>query len=816
MNRHQPLPARNRNCHLPLVIVVALVVVFYWDYLLSRSYIWNDALQLVFPWVHYFASAIRAGRFPLWFSGVCDGVPFYSDVQTGVFYPPTWVLVLFANSGQLPVQVYQWFLVLHVLMGGGFMFWFLRDYELRPPSLLTGSVVFCFAGFMSLHIIHPNIILGYAWLPGQLLFVKRLLATRSAKYFGYLVGASLLSFLGGHQQIFLYGSYFVASFWLFSWWRQLAEKPGRLRGAQLVSATREVLKVGAVFLCTFLLAAIFVLPVAENWYKSARQGMGWKEAAKISLPIRGLITLVVPNFFGRASDHGSLVSGGVLVSGSASPASEPDSSVPFWGVVKDDLRSQAWAEWQYQYWETGAYAGQLSLIALLVFLFNWKQLPNRAAIGFFVAVCGLAIWFMLGSNGGLFNLLYCTLPGVSSFRTPTRMACVFDCAAAVLVAFLVDAVATGEKLGLRNTAFVLVAGYVSLIFGTRAFGDLVFAELNEDVARAYTIKQMYIGAGFAIVSFVLVYALTRLTGWKRQAVLGCLPLLVAADLFVAFGEFHRGKTDPAFYYADRVGLLPRLRQLNEEIGPFRFAQLGDGRLVEDIVYPKNFAYMHTGIEYPGGYISFPLQDGGAFQAITNQRAKIDIQNIKVTEDVNLASHWAETTIHSNALPRVKFYREIKPYESNAALLSDLSAGTIDYNNEIAVLASSGLTRTPSTPNNANDSVQLTRHSPERYTIRYSVGSPGVIFVSESYYPGWKTSDPQFKIVKAFGAFKGIVVPEAGAGELIVRFAPDSLRVGSIISVVSGTLLLGVLIVVSRRSKHRESRQHEADKVAEAT
>lgn len=788
-----PLQTHAEDYKRMLRFLAVFVAMFYVDYLLVDAFIWDDALFEIYPGVHYFATAVRAGRFPLWISGVHNGVPFYSDIQLGIFYPPTWLLVIFAGAGRLPVVVYQWYLVLHVLLGGMLMFRFLKDYRLRPEACLTGSVVFCFAGFMSLNIIHPNTVQVYAWLPLQLLLVKRLLATHHAKYFCYLVVAMLLAFLAGYPQVFLYCSYLVVGFWVFSWWLQQRERQGHQWSDRFLLATKEILKIGALFLCILLLSGVVILPGLENWYYSSRPDKGWEEIAHLSLPFRGLISLAVPNFFGKAS----YINWTMFFNGSVP---DPGSVVRFWGFVKEPFQNIGWPVWQFQYWEVGSYAGQLSLLAMVVVLFNWKRLENRAAVGFFAAVCGLAIWFMLGRHAGLFPILFHILPGISLFRSPTKMAAVLDCAAAVLVAFLADALASGQKLKFRGAAWVFGIGYVTLALGTLTFGRLVFPELAEARVRSYSLIQTCIGAGFWLASFGAAYGITRLPDGRRGVLLTGLPLLVVADLFVAYGGFHRGTSDPAVYYGDQANLLPQSRRLREEMGPFRFGQQLGGDLHEEVIYPRNFALMHEGIEYPEGYISFSLRDWEALQAVTNQRARIELQNIRVIADENRQSHLVELALYTNSLPRVKFYRNVKSYESNERMLADLAAGRIDYHNEIAILASSGvsLPAVSHAPGDTDDEVRAVWHSPECYTIRYSVGSPGIIFVSETYYPGWRTSDPRCKVVKAFGAFKGIVVPEAGQGELTVQFAPDLFKIGGLISGLSGVLFLGALLVVTRK------------------
>ena len=662
-----------------LAFLAALVAIFYLDYLLGKAFVWDDTLFEFYPGVHYFAAAIREGRFPLWISGVYDGMPFYTDIQLGLFYPPTWLLAIFAGSGHLSIIAYQWWLVLHVFLGGLFMFWFLKDYRLRPVACLAGSIVFCFAGFTSLNIIHANRLQVYAWLPLQLLMVKRFLDGHNARYFCGLVVATLLSALAGYPQISLYAGYLVVGFWLFSWWRQQRENEIRF-GA----VGKEIIKMGTLMLCVLLLGAVAILPSAENWYYSSRPRMGWQDIARPSMPFHGLIGLIVPNYFGKES----YINWTAVFQGSAP---DPAADNRFWGFVAEtDQNAVGWPDWQYQYAETGVYAGQVALLAAVVLLFNWKRLENRAVVGFFVAVSVFSIWFMLGRNAGLFAILYHTVPGISFFRGPVKMGAVLDCSAAVLVACFVNALASGRQMKLRGAACLFGIVYAGLALGTLTFGPRVFPELAEAPVRSYSLSQTCIGAGLCLACFGAAVGIMRLTDWRRGVLLTGMPLLIAADLFITYGGFYRGGTDPAEYYKDQGNIAARLQQWRAEIGPFRLAQMRDGKLQQEVLYMRNFAYLHKEIEYPDGYVTFALRDWESFQSITSQTTKIDIQNVRVliNEDrqTSLRSHRVGIIPYTNSLARVKFYRSVKFYESSERVFDDLNSGKIDYKNEIAVVA----------------------------------------------------------------------------------------------------------------------------------
>src|SRR5579871_1676383 len=145
-----PLVRRYLRDLLALAGLACILVFFYWDFLSGRGYVWDDTLNEYYPGVNYFAKSVSAGRFPLWFPGVRDGSPFYSDTQLAVFYPPQWLLPLLVKGGRLPIGGYQRYIFLHCLLGAIFAYVFLRKIKLSPISALAGSCAFCLSGFFAM------------------------------------------------------------------------------------------------------------------------------------------------------------------------------------------------------------------------------------------------------------------------------------------------------------------------------------------------------------------------------------------------------------------------------------------------------------------------------------------------------------------------------------------------------------------------------------------------------------------------------------------------------------------------------------------
>jgi hypothetical protein len=157
------------------------------------------------------------------------------------------------------------------------------------------------------------------------------------------------------------------------------------------------------------------------------------------------------------------------------------------------------------------------------------------------------------------------------------------------------------------------------------------------------------------------------------------------------------------------------------------------------------------------------------------------------------------------MPRAKFYPAVRLYRSTADLIGDLNTGALDHRQTLGMLASDlGSAWTPQVlfgVDPAANRVQWTRLSPECFRVEYSVNSPGIVFVSETFYPGWEAVDDrgrQLPVVRTFLIFKGIVLREPGTGAITVRFRPASFRLGACLSAATALALLALAFFLRRR------------------
>jgi hypothetical protein len=771
------------------VAVLAFVLgLFYWGFLGGRSFIWDDTLTEFYPGANYFATSIRTARFPLWFPGVHDGQPFYSDPQMAVFYPPQWLLIPFVQNGRLPFLAYQGYIVLHYLLGGLFLYAFLKQLRLSPVAALGGAFVFCFSGFASLHLVNFVIIQVYVWLPLQLLCVDRLASGKSRWAWLGLVGAMALSLLAGHPQTTVYCWYLVIGYWLYRYYCLHRKNAADWKMATRQVAAQEVPKLIGTFVLVFGLSAVMLIPGAQNWWRTARPGQSFESTADTSLPYHQLVTLFVPNFFGKTQSI--------------------DSPVPFWGfdphslsVVHNGPVNAKPGYWQY--WEFGCYAGQIFWLALLLILFNWRRLEDKRMIAFFAMAWLMATWFMLGRYGGLFQVLYHILPGASVFRGPAKMSCVATFAAAILTGYAIDLLRQRAQ-GLRYWPVLLpVAGCACFLLALHFGGEHLAAGLRHLDRLNWSRQETFFVLAVSVIGALAVFGLVRIRQrWGQALCLGVLLFVSVADFHHAYGSFQHGNVSPDTYYPETTQLLPLLKDYREQRGPFRFGQVNRGRIGEEIATVRNLPYFHDFLEVPEGYTSLYLDGVSEFQTITNEEAKIAIQNVVVTMDRDAAGKdWLGT--RTNSFLRAKFFPRIRRYDSRAALLSALEGGQIDWQREAAVTDPEITELTPRDERDpaisTNDEVQFGSVSPEAYSIAYHVSRPGVIFVSQAFYPGWSATDERVKMVEVFGAFQGIVIPEAGQGQVVVRFSPPALKLGVAITLISVAVTVLLAYRLNRRS-----------------
>jgi hypothetical protein len=229
-----------------LLLALAFTWIFFFEYMppVRWVHIPFDLEGYHFPLFDYAFHQVTQFRLPQWDPLTYSGISFIANVQTGLFYPGTWIMFL-AKWGRerLSYQALQDLTLVHVAVAFTLCYWWLAKKRLKPLAALLGAGVFAYSGYMCTQLQHFGLIVSYTWMPLGLLGIDEAAEQRSLKPLWKVAVAAALVFLGGYPPNWLIFSWVAGVYALVG--------PGRLR---TVPGT-----VGA-FVFALMVCAVQVLP----------------------------------------------------------------------------------------------------------------------------------------------------------------------------------------------------------------------------------------------------------------------------------------------------------------------------------------------------------------------------------------------------------------------------------------------------------------------------------------------------------------------------------------------------------------------------
>lgn len=311
------------------------------------------------PNLHFLQASLGGGEFPWWNPHVGLGRPYASDLQSAVFYPPTYLLLLgkFAGpSSFLCLHAFLAILGMHLLcrqLGGRGVF-----------GLLGGCALLASMGFGGRLLVgHTFYFAGLCYLPMLLVAVVKLRLCPTRRRIGTLALLLALQFLTGHPQVFwntVFGLGLFLTGLLFRpapaiAWKRLPHIIAGLAAALLLAAG---------------ISAVAWLPFLDLIAEGNRQAATLTSAS-----------------FGHfeASDVIGIVT-----------------------TPEGDSRAN---------WEGNFRLGFAWTVPGLIGLAMLRSTAMRGLL----CMGACAFWFSFGEEGWLFRMCFEYLPGASSFRVPARI-----------------------------------------------------------------------------------------------------------------------------------------------------------------------------------------------------------------------------------------------------------------------------------------------------------------------------------------------------------------------------------------------------------
>jgi hypothetical protein len=125
----------------------------------QEVFTFRDHADYFQPLRWFTAAELRAGRLPLWNPYSASGEPWLANPQTGVFYPPTWLLLFLPFA-----TAYMLFLLFHFVMLGLTSF-LLFSRHAPPGAAALGAIALMVCGPTLSMLDVSNNLATFAWIP---------------------------------------------------------------------------------------------------------------------------------------------------------------------------------------------------------------------------------------------------------------------------------------------------------------------------------------------------------------------------------------------------------------------------------------------------------------------------------------------------------------------------------------------------------------------------------------------------------------------------------------------------------------------------
>lgn len=718
---------------------------------LPPSSLYTDLLVTHWPNAYFVRDSLaRYRQVPLWRPLIMSGGPFVANPLSGLFYPPHWLWLI------LPLNLaFNLLFAGHVFLSGLNMYALARrGYGLSPGPALVAALAWALTPKLIAHVGagHVGLVEALAWLPLAILCTLRSLSSPHAHGYALLSGILLALQFFADVRIAFYTAVVVvlyALFWQIGDWRgvqRTAWNRGRALGLTLAAFGG--------------LAAVQIAPLLELMRYSGRGSLTLAEASNYSLPWRYLLGLFLAD---RGGFH----------------------------------------EWM-------TYLGILPLLLAGPALFErskWRQTEFLVALAVFAAL------FALGINAPLFPVLYRLLPGLGWLRVPARMW--------FIVAFAV-ALLAGHGVEMLNRAGMPPARRIITLAGVGAVAFCLL--LTGGYLALYHTLPATLGGLAVFASGGLLILLLRLSG-RLGGRLFCplaLALLVAdlwwmdSSLFAVRGleDAFTPQRDVVVYLAQATGSTwPPARvyspsySLPQHLGALYDLHQVDG--VDPIQLARYVAFMRLAGGYEGQSYAVtipPFPEGAdistAYRETRPNATLLGLLNCRFVvaefpieaRGLTLRRRLGTTYIYENelTLPRAFVIHSVHPARNKEEALAAL--GGLNLATEAVVEGGKALGGEPGA-----GQVQITSYTPNQITVEVESKSPGLLVLSEIWYPGWRARDNgrEVSIYPTDYVLRGIYL-ETGRHTVQLHYDPISLKVGGAISVLAW-LGLGVILVRDFRS-----------------
>ncbi len=685
-----------------------------------KNFLITDPVRQQYPWRNLSVSGIKSKELPIWNPYSFSGTPNLANSQSAAFYPLNILFVIF------PFEIVWSFLILlEPLLGGIFMFWYLRNLRLDNFSSFFGGVIFSFSGFFTTWLEWGTVLHAALWLPLILLSIDKILINinKNKKLLMWsliLVFSTVSSFFAGHLQTFFYLSLVGAIYILVRLWQSKSKK---FAGALFVT-----------WLVTLVIVSIQLIPSLRFILLSARDTdqLFWQKEGWF-IPWQHLIQFLVPDFFGNPS------------------------TLNYWGT-----------------WNYGELTGYVGMLPLIVALYALIFRKDRKTL-FFGSLLFVSLIFSLPT---LFAKLpfFLSIPFISTAQ-PTRLIFLIDFSMSILAALGLNYLIKTKKWKEIFLPIGVVGIFLLILFGIVQLGQQLGIDV-EDLGVAK--RNMILPLLLFISSLLLIAAFLKFDKRYKSYLLILFIIITIFDLFRFSWKFNTfSKKEYLFPSTSSIDFVKahvgdyRIATTDPRILAPNFSSVYKIQSVEgyDPLFLNRYGEFVSAINRNEPNIKPPFGFNRIVRIENFSSDLIDLMGVKYVlslsemTDPGFVKVYEEgqTKVYENkqVLPRVFFVDEVKFAKNKQEAISLMFNKSFDPG------------RTAIVENNIDKinfekgEAKIVKYSENVVEIQTENDSEGFLILTDSNYPSWhvRINNQETKIYRTDYNFRGIKVPK-GSNRII--------------------------------------------------
>lgn len=763
-----------KNIGIVLLLII-LPVFFYAEFASSRSiFSQKDLLSRTYPFREEAIRMFKDKTLPLWNPYVLCGNPLFAAIDLGIGYP------LYIFDFFMPhATAVRWNFLLHISLGGIFMYLFLRLLNLTYLGAIIGAITFMFGGYIQSSMPLPDLWINTIYIPLIFLLFERGVQKEKKIYIVFAGIALTLQILSGLPQ---FAYYTLLALFLYAIYYSLA----RDRSMKL---TPIVYFIGLLSL-GFLLSAFQLIPTYEYYLQSAKYNF---QIAQDASTLGAMFPHAILFFIGVADPYTS----------------------GFIGI-------------------TGLFLASIGII--------FRR--NRLNL-FFGALC-IFVLAAVFETTHLYKILF-HIPGFNMFKSLHRFVSIYAFGISVLAGFgastlskIIDS--DNSRLKRRILQSLLIIACILILafsvnyllkdriinYGQGFIEKRVFAQPGHPFPLDYYYKKLenlYNASlkilELAILPLIGILIITVLRKNRHISSFLFRTGFICIILLELYGHWQRldwKLVDPQEYYRPGEGIsfikkdtsIYRVFGLDND-GGYHF-DYENRRKMNDLLTPNLATHHH--IQDPQGNNNLTLWNYWQLLDLINKK-KSPLENVYSRDPFHVL---AITNPHHNLLDllnvkylltyypiaennrwKLVFEEGVKVYQNKKVIPRAFMAykykaarneGDLfqildnqDFNLRETVVLDRDIENLIGPP--SANKVKITKYSPLEIKIDTYSERPGILVLSDSFYPGWhaKVDGHPVKILRAYSIFRAIPIP-GGSHEVIFRYFPLSFIAGCFISIVT--------------------------------